>query len=70
MINTFHKILLKKKIRNDIVGAGSKCGKDETVFRFPVRKYSRKTPLGRHNLKCVDNIKTFLEVVGCGHRLN
>ena len=37
MINTFHKILLKKKIRNDIVGAGSKCGTDETVFRFPVR---------------------------------
>jgi hypothetical protein len=70
MIITFHKILLKKEIKNDIRGAGSKCGTDETVSWFPVGKSSRKTTLGPPSLKWVDNIKVFLEEGGWRHRLD
>ena len=37
------------------------------VYRVLVGKPEGRRPLGRHRHKCVDNIRTDLQEVGCGY---
>ena len=42
-------------------------GEEREVYRFLVSKPDGKRPLGRPKRRCVDNIRTDLQEVGCGY---
>jgi len=46
-------------------GACSTYGKRRSVYRFLVGKPEEKEPLGRSRHRWEDNIKMYLQVVGC-----
>jgi len=47
-------------------GAYSKYGERRGIYRVLVGKSEGKTPLGRPRSRWVDNIKMYLQEVGCG----
>jgi len=48
-------------------GCVGRMGKERTVYRVLVGKPEGKRPLGRPRRRCVDNIRTDLQEVECGH---
>jgi len=67
IICTHHPILLGDKIeKNEMEGACSGYGGGETRVRVLVRKSEGKGPLGRPRRRWKDNIKMYLQEVGCG----
>jgi len=42
-------------------------GEERGVYRFLVRKPEGKRPLGKPRRRWVDNIRTYLQEVGCGY---
>ena len=51
-------------------GARNKYGESSSVYRVLVGKTEGKRPLGRPNLRWVDNIKKDLQGVGWGNALD
>jgi len=48
-------------------GHVSRMGEERGVYRVLVGKPEGKRPLGRPRRRCVDNIRTDLQEVGCGY---
>jgi hypothetical protein len=42
-------------------------GEERGVYRVLMGKSEGKRPLGRHRCRCVDNIRTDRQEVGCGY---
>ena len=51
--------------KNEMGGACSAYGEGRVVYRVLVGKPERKRPLGRPRPRWVDNIKIYLQEVGC-----
>jgi len=47
-------------------GHVARMGEERGVYRVLVEKPEGRKPLGRHRLRWVDNIRTYLQEVGCG----
>ena len=48
-------------------GHVARMGEERGVYRFLVRKPEGKRPLGKPRRRWVDNIRTYLQEVGCGY---
>ena len=48
-------------------GHVASMGEERGVYRALVRKLEGRIPLGRPRRRCVDNIRTDLQEVGCGY---
>ena len=48
-------------------GHVARMGEERAVYRVLVGKLEKKRPLGRPRRRWVDNIRMYLQEVGCGH---
>ena len=51
---------------NEMGGACSACGEERDVYRVLMGKSEGKRPLGKLRRRWEDNIKMYLQEVGCG----
>ena len=67
MYSSSNIVRVIKSRRMRWVGHVARMGEERGVYRFLVGKPEGKRPLGRPRRRWVDNIRMYLQEVGCGH---
>ena len=62
-----NNVLVIKSRRMRWAGYVARMGEERGAYRILVGKPEGKRPLGRPRRRWVDNIRTYLQEVGCGH---
>jgi len=65
LLNCIVRVIKSRRMR--LAGHVARMGEERGVFRVLVGKPEGKRPLGRPRRRCVDNIRTYLQDVGCGY---
>ena len=66
-VSGVYRVLVGRQKGRRWAGHVARMGEERGVYRFLVGKPEGRRPVARSRRRCVDNIRTHLQEVGCGY---